>query len=36
MKESELREQLKAAGVSEEDLAKVGPELVRAVQASQA
>ena len=31
MQESELREQLKAAGVSEEDLAKVGPELVRAM-----
>lgn len=31
MKESELREQLKAAGVSEQDLAKVGPELVRAM-----
>ena len=29
MEESELRDQLKAAGVSDEDLAKVGPELVR-------
>jgi hypothetical protein len=31
MKESELRDQLKAAGVSDEDLEKVGPHLVRAL-----
>lgn len=31
MEESELRDQLKAAGVSDEDLAKVGPHLVRAL-----
>jgi hypothetical protein len=31
MEESELREQLKAAGVSDEDLEKVGPHLVRAL-----
>ena len=31
MEESELRDQLKAAGVSDEDLAKVGPHLIRAL-----
>jgi hypothetical protein len=31
MEENELREQLKAFGVSAEDLAKIGPELVRAL-----
>ena len=31
MEESELRAQLKAAGVSDEDLAKVGPHTIRAL-----